>query len=169
MEYLTILKEHKININIETIIIGFNQGILSEQDIENIATKYLEENLKSPVNEIIELAWGNLEKYKIIILLEEIKKRTEISFDKNLEMKKWRFSKLIKINEMYKGEELLEKIAELYAEFNYPEDMENLIYYMPPKKSVKNKSNKKVNSNKNLFVRFSEFLEMEKEILLKVG
>lgn len=57
--------------------------------------------------------------------------------------------------------QLLEKIAEIYADFNYPEDMEEFIYYMPAKNY--NPSQHSFQENEDRLVNlFYNFLEKEK-------
>ena len=53
-------------------------------------------------------------------------------FEKN-ELSEIKYSILYYLKEQYidSGEVLLRKLAEVYADFGYPEDMSDFIYYMP--------------------------------------
>ncbi|HLC07318.1 MAG TPA: DUF2247 family protein [Candidatus Babeliales bacterium] len=62
--------------------------------------------------------------------------------------------------------ELLEKIAEVYADFNYPPDMEELIYYMPAKNYDPSQYSQHENEQR-LLTLFDKFLEKEKNDLKK--
>ena len=53
----------------------------------------------------------------------------------NLEWRKWRYYILQKkIKNMKNDEGILMKTDEVCADFNYPQDMKSLIYYIPPNK-----------------------------------
>ena len=61
---------------------------------------------------------------------------------------------------------LLEKIAKIYADFNYPEDMEEFIYYMPAKNYDPAQYSFQENEDR-LINLFYNFLEKEKSELQK--
>ena len=60
-----------------------------------------------------------------------------------------------------KKQELLEKIAEVYADFNYTPDMEEFIYYMPAKNYDPSRHSSQENEDR-LINLFYKFLEKEK-------
>jgi len=60
-----------------------------------------------------------------------------------------------------KKQELLEKIAEVYADFNYTPDMEEFIYYMPAKNYVPSRHSFQENEDRSINL-FYKFLEKEK-------
>lgn len=52
--------------------------------------------------------------------------------DWEYEVRKWRYNILKKLlDKKYSNEDLLQKIEEVYADFYYPDDMRNFIYYIP--------------------------------------
>lgn len=55
------------------------------------------------------------------------------------------------------GQELLDEIESIYSDFNYPEDMEPFIYYMP--------NDFVTNSAEDLIERFNKFLAVERKRL----
>jgi len=59
---------------------------------------------------------------------------------------------------------LLEKIAEVYADFNYPSDMEEFINYMPAKNYDPSKYSITENRQR-LLKKFDDFLNKEKSDL----
>ena len=61
--------------------------------------------------------------------------------------------------------ELLEKVEEVYADFNYPQDMDEFIAYMPAKGSVL--MNSIEDNNKRMINNLDNFLELEKKELDK--
>lgn len=61
-------------------------------------------------------------------------------------------------------EELLNQIAEVYADFNYPEDMDSFINYLPSKDNLQSKYSKEENITR-LINLFNEFLNKEHKYL----
>ncbi|KXZ19962.1 hypothetical protein AXI57_00870 [Bacillus atrophaeus] len=84
-----------------------------------------------------------------------------------VEKRKWRFGVLVHFKKMYQEdfEELLNQIAEVYADFNYPEDMDSFINYLPPKDNFNQSKYSKEENVARLINLFNEFLNKEHKYL----
>lgn len=173
MDYsIDILKQSKIKYDWKTIYIGLELSIIKNNDITNYAVEFLSTHQECNNPFIIELAWGKNDiEYRRILknILKELNDEHLLK-DSNLwkcEKRKWRFSILKCLKEMYQDEpkELLNKIVEVYADFDYPEDMERFINYMPPKDGY----NPLLYSEEENIVRlisfFNDFLHKEQQYL----
>lgn len=98
------------------------------------------------------------------LLTDTLKLRT-LEYDSaawTTEERKLRLCLLLELTQQIPNKrELLEKIAEIYADFNYPEDMEEFIYYMPAKNYDPSEYSLQENENR-LINLFYNFLEEEK-------
>ena len=72
-----------------------------------------------------------------------------------LSARKVRYAMLANLHS--EGQDLLEDIEEVYSTFDYPADMDNLIYYMPSEAGS--------SSKESLIDNFHEFLDSEKKAL----
>ncbi|WP_252188076.1 DUF2247 family protein [Bacillus subtilis] len=96
----------------------------------NYAVEYLMNHPGVQREEILELAWGDKDDIEEAIL--NILRVEENSFYA-IEKRKWRYVILLEVKSKYSdhGIELLSKLAEVYADMNYPEDMAGFIHYHP--------------------------------------
>ncbi|SFH95550.1 MULTISPECIES: DUF2247 family protein [unclassified Bacillus (in: firmicutes)] len=173
MDYsIDILKQSKIKYDWKTIYVGLELSIIKNNDITNYAVEFLSTHQECNNPFIIELAWGKNDiEYRRILknILEELNGE-ELLKDSGLwkfEKRKWRFSILKHFKVMHQDEpkELLNKIVEVFADFDYPEDMERLINYMPSKDGY----NPLLYSEEENIVRlisfFNDFLHKEQQYL----
>ncbi|KIH42112.1 transcriptional regulator [Bacillus sp. A053] len=82
-----------------------------------------------------------------------------------IEKRKWRYVILLEVKSKYSDHaiELLSKLAEVYADMNYPEDMEGFIHYHPSNNGCNphlHSYEKNINRLCNLF---QDFLVKEKQ------
>ncbi len=83
------------------------------------------------------------------------------------EKRKWRFGKLayLKMKHQDDYEGLLNKVAEVYADFNYPEDMDSFINYLEPKDGFNPSQYSKEENVVRLINLFNDFLNKEHQYL----
>jgi len=106
-------------------------------------------------------------------LLKNILKESHINDFKldsdawQFEKRKWRFGILayIKMKHLDNCEQLLNKVTEVYADFNYPEDMESFINYLPPKDGHDSSQYSKDENVARLINLFNDFLNKEHQYL----
>ncbi|MCY9402612.1 DUF2247 family protein [Bacillus spizizenii] len=120
---LNTFKVHHVNYD-------WKQGWINKIEVMNYAVEYLMNHPVVQQEEILELAWGDKDEIEEAIL--NIIRVEENSFYA-IEKRKWRYVILLEVKSKYSDHatELLDKLAEVYADMNYPEDMEGFIYYQP--------------------------------------
>ncbi|MCY8717923.1 DUF2247 family protein [Bacillus sp. S10C12M] len=118
---LNTFKVHHVNYD-------WKQGWINKIEVMNYAVEYLMNHPVVQQEEILELAWGDKDEIEEAIL--NIIRVEENSF---YAIEKWRYVILLEVKSKYSDHatELLGKLAEVYADMNYPEDMEGFIYYQP--------------------------------------
>ncbi|MCQ5209259.1 DUF2247 family protein [Megasphaera massiliensis] len=134
-KFLSIFRENNINISWVSIFVGYILKIINKDDVVLFAERYLSEH--KYCNYLISELILNKDDCD-----EILKKIVEKSFNRipneneevwNFEKQKWRFGLLVKLSsENLKIGDLLYRIADIYAQFGYPSDMKNIIYYSPP-------------------------------------
>lgn len=167
-EFLDIFRNNDIVISWISIFIGYRLKIINAKDVSVFAETYLSnhDDCNYLISELI------LDNNKCSELLREIirKKFNKIPDENgdrwNFEKRKWRFGLLVKVkSEKLKTIDLLHHIADIYVKFGYPNDMENLIYYLPPTDGY-NPSRHTQNENYERLVRlFDDFLKKERILL----
>lgn len=111
-----------------TLLVGFDSGFISRQDIEDYATSLLEE--KSSFNLDIALL-ASIDDYDSNEMRKMIEKQLNLKYlDKEVEIKKIKLAALLSLEESSLSEEdKCYKLQELYAEFNFPNDMSECSIY----------------------------------------
>jgi hypothetical protein len=166
---LDIFKKYNISYSWETILIGRALKLIEPLAIEQFAVEYLLKNPECKNLSIIELAFG-ASANEIDSLLEKVSKTLNIHITIqtdiwNLERIKWRYCILKEFDAAIQNNEaLLIEIEGVYAFFGYPDDMAELIYYMPPKDlNLYDPSKHTYEENcQRLINNFHAFLEKEK-------
>src|SRR5579871_4862333 len=136
---LEILERNNINYSFGTLLVGMQYGVISDVDVANYAVEYLAMHPNETNPLIMELACiSPMDQNIQIVLIEVLKLKSCVivpgTEDWFFEERKVRFCLLFELKQnIINKHELLEKIAEVYADFNYPFDMEDFIYYMPAK------------------------------------
>lgn len=158
-EYMEFLNWDSIYWGIQKDIIGVDIAIL-------YANKLVEGNQNFDSPEIIELLIiDKPEKNIILSLIRKI-----ISNDKMMEstmqrsLRILRFVFLLDVQRKIKNnEELLEKIENIYADFDYPPDMESFISYMPVQDSYDVSKHTEEENKQRLINKFNDFMDNERE------
>lgn len=111
-----------------TLLVGFDSGFISRQDIEDYATSLLEE--KSSFNLDIALL-ASIDDYDSNEMRKMIEKQLNLKYlDKEVEIKKIKLAALLSLEESSLSEEdKCYKLQKLYAEFNFPNDMSECSIY----------------------------------------
>lgn len=166
------LKQNKIKYDWRTIYVGFKLDIIKHSDIVNYAVEFLTNYPDISNPDIVELAWGG-DNIDYESLLVHILKETHIN-DLNLdadvwriEKRKWRFGILayLKLEHQDDPEGLLNKITEVYADFDYPEDMDSFIIYLEPKDGFNPSQHSKQDNVNRLINLFNDFMNKEHHYL----
>ncbi|MBH0342694.1 hypothetical protein ABB08_11115 [Paenibacillus larvae] len=98
--------------------------------------------------------------------METLLKDIGFNYDIQVENRKWRYCIIKNLRQVEKDNKiLLEKVAEIYSDFDYPEDMEDVIYYIEPKDDYNPKIQSKEENVNRLIKKLDAFLEKEKEFL----
>ncbi|MBS4742618.1 hypothetical protein B9G52_02775 [Bacillus safensis] len=167
------LKHHKIKVNWKTIYVGIRLDLISYKEISKYAVEYLSNHTECENSLILELAWGDGdpdEDYrKLQMVLVELYNDLveEESSQWDVEKRKWRYGITSHLKEKNKNspEELLGKLSEVYADFDYPEDMEPFIHYMPSSNGYNPLLYSKEDNITRLVSLFEEFLQKEKAVV----
>lgn len=154
---LNMMELAKIRYSWKTIYTALLHDFIEVSEVEKYAFKVIEsENYED--NEFInDLVWGGKEKVEIINNILEEKLVTNAECFEEFELSKIKYTFLFYLKNRYEGlnEELLRAIELVYADFGYPKDMSDFIYYMP--------SNDKMESTKEkneirMISKFDEYL-----------
>lgn len=167
-----IFKHNKINYDWGTLYVGLKMDVIKINDITNYAVEFLANHQEINNPSIIQLAWGG-EDIDYVCLLENILNDSnikELNLDSDvweIEKRKWRFGILTYLNIKHQDdyEELLNKIAEVYADFNYPEDMDSFINYLTPQDNTNPSLYSKEENITRLINLFYDFLNKEHRCL----
>ena len=116
-----------------TIYIALTTNLMVVDELQEYAIEIMNHDNYTDNAFIKALAWGKLEKEEIVSFIEAEGYITSIESVRENELKKIKYAMLIWVKRNYQSseEELIKKISEIYADFNFPEDMAGLIYYMP--------------------------------------
>ncbi|URZ03810.1 DUF2247 family protein [Clostridium felsineum] len=122
-----------------TLYVGISINLVECNELITYALKMMDDGKYEEDELINELAWGIEDNLKDEILTKMLLK---FNFDMlipestswKLEIRKLRYVILNYLRSTIEDDnELLRKIEEVYADFNYPQDMEGFISYMPVK------------------------------------
>ena len=167
-QFLSIFRENNINISWISIFVGYILKIINKDDVSLFAEIYLSEHEKCDylISELI------LNKDECDEILKKIIKKSVNRLPNeneevwNFEKQKWRFGLLVKLkSENLKIVDLLYRIADIYAQFGYPNDMENIIYYLPPTDGYDPIKHTQNENYERLIRLFNDFLKREQLIL----
>ncbi len=115
-----------------TLLAGFDQGLIGDKEVIDEAVYALATTSAEPTAALVSLAGADGEPQEHIRgLLSELA-AMENPDPEGRERDRWRLAMLSFIREREPDHEvLLREIAEVYAIFDYPPDMQGAIYYMP--------------------------------------
>ncbi|CAN2251497.1 DUF2247 family protein [Bacillus subtilis] len=159
---LNTFKVHHVNYDWKTLYVGLKQGWINKIEVMNYAVEYLMNHPGVQQGEILELAWGDKDDIEEVLL--NIIRVEQNSFFA-IEKRKWRYVILLEVKSKYSDHatELLGKLAEVYADMNYPEDMEDFIHYQPSNNGCNPRLNSYEKSINRLCNLFQDFLVKEKQ------
>jgi len=142
-----------------TIYTALINNLMENTEVEIYAIELMGSDDYKENDFINNLAWGDLEKEEIISSIITEKLIPDLELFEEIELKKIRYAILYYLKEEYKNskEYLLKKIAEVYADFNYPIEMSDFIYYMPNDKAAA--INNQGDAENNLLSNFYQYLE----------
>ncbi|MGG5735664.1 MULTISPECIES: DUF2247 family protein [Bacillus cereus group] len=115
------------------------------------------------------LTWGKYDKEKAIELIVSIVMDLAIHWNSEIEQRKWKYSILMSMREKNNDyDTLLENVANLYSDFNYPEDMKGFIYYLEPDEGYDSSKYTKNENIRRLIDKLDSFLQSEQKALQEV-
>jgi hypothetical protein len=165
------LKQSNLHYDWKTIYVGYKLSIIKEGEVTQYAVEFLATYPHCENTSIVDLAWGEFDiDYERMLkgIVQELYggEPIESSSVWEYEKRKWRFSILHDLDAEHKHspQTLLHKIAEVYADFGYPEEMERFIYYMPSKGNTELLSSEE-DHIVGLICFFREFLRKEQRDL----
>ena len=117
----------------------------------------------------MELAWINDDILSAIEIIEKILDREHNTQSKATSIK-WQYC-IIKslLNEKLSFEELSSKLDVIYADFDYPEDMEKFISYMPIKDDYNPTEHTREENEKRILKKVYDFLVRKKNELISIN
>lgn len=109
------------------LLVGLQRGLATKSDVAEYAINLLSEDLDNGNDNISALAFADslddTEIKELLLLVDE-------DIDPHEVIERWRLATLIALSESaLSEEEKLDKLQELYAEFDYPEDMASCSIY----------------------------------------
>jgi hypothetical protein len=164
---IDMLDKSNIDYDWSTLYVGISMNLIECNELAIYALKIIENNEYKYDEFINELAWGMDYSLKGEILTKmhfkfNIEMLNPQSSSWKLEVKKLRYAILNYLkNTIDYDNELLKKVEEVYADFNYPQEMDGFITYMPNKGNVANNSIE--DSVKRMINNLDEFLTIEKK------
>ena len=164
------LKQNNIKYDWITLYVGLKLDIIIHSDITQYAIDFLKKHPHTDNQNIIHLAWGEAD-MDYESLLEDVLKdfhTTNLNAEvRQFEKRKWRFGTLVYLKMKYQDdlEELLNKVAEVYADFNYPEDMDSFINYLEPNDGFNPSKYSKEENLMRLINLFNKFIYKERHDL----
>ncbi|QDG52175.1 DUF2247 family protein [Persicimonas caeni] len=120
--------------NWNSLKVGWDLGFIGAKDVVDFATDFLCRHPSEERDAVIDLAGAEASEDKLVRQTlsmlapgaEKSSSRSSVSRDA------WLLSSLLAVREAELSErEMLEQLAEIYADFGYPEEMEDCVYYMP--------------------------------------
>ncbi|MGO5073291.1 DUF2247 family protein [Clostridium sporogenes] len=161
------LDKSRIDYDWRTLYVGISINLVGCNELTTYALKMMDDDKYEDDEFINELAWGIEDNLKGEILTKMLLK---FNFDMlipestswELEIRKLRYVILNYLRSTIEDDnELLRKVEEVYADFNYPQDMEEFIAYMPAKD---NSSTHSLEDNKKRMINnLDNFLTVEKK------
>jgi len=139
---INMLDKSGIDYDWRTLYVGISANLIECNELTRYALKVMENNEYKDDEFINELAWGIEDNLKGELLTKMVLKFNldmliPQSTSWELEIRKLRYAILNYLNSTIDdANELLKKVEEVYADFNYPQEMEGFIAYMPVKDNV---------------------------------
>lgn len=151
---------------------GLKLDLIKYSDIVNYAVEFLTEHPDISDQKIVQLAWGedDIDFESLLVYILKESHINDFNLDDDiwqLEKRKWRFGILAYLKMKYQEdfEGLLNKITEVYVDFNYPEDMDSFINYLEPKDGFNTSQYSKEDNVIRLINLFNDFMNQEHHYL----
>lgn len=167
--YLILLEQAHISYSLATIYVGIKLKLLDKKNLEYYVDKILSDD-ESKNKPLITLIVEGYTEAALINCMYQLKIAVPIENDDawQHEVRILRYAYLTDLmNHETNDEILLEKTASFYEDIQYPSDMDHLIYYMPSPNSYNISALSIEESRKNLVKKIQEFLNQEKDALLR--
>lgn len=163
--------ENHLNlINWSCIYWGIKEQLIRPENAVMYANKVVEENPDIDTPEIIELLIiDEANNGNVLPLIEKMFSDKKALYDKKANsIRTLRFIFLFEIQKnITDNQELLDEIENIYADFNYPSDMESFIYYMPIQDDEYDVSEHSSQENEqHLIDKFNTFMNKEFQTLI---
>ncbi len=149
-------------LNWNVIYIGIKNDIIPADSAIDYANKLVENNILENDSLLIELfILNNAEKKEVLALIDKM--TSDEKFNEETSIRILRFLVLDSIEQRnVENRVVLETVESVYVDFNYPEDMNTFISYMPIEDEEYNPSNHTQEDNERRLVeKFNMFLESE--------
>lgn len=156
------ITKHFKSLNFETIYWGIKNDIIDTnaavEYTDAFAVAYSDECSQDVINVLLS---DDITKEEMLILL---KKASGLKTLKN-ETKCMFVLRIIILSELQNesDDELLLKLEKVYADFDYPSDMNEFIYYMPPTDEYDPSVHSDEENKERLINKFNEFMSIYKE------
>ncbi|MCT4612544.1 MAG: DUF2247 family protein [Clostridia bacterium] len=154
------------------ILWGIENKIVNMDSFIKYVQIYIASSSNLDIPELIELAWGRHSIDETVELLKIASKSrvSSLSLDYNgYEARVWLYSILsYEMGKLKSISKFLDRVEEIYADFDYPIEIEGFVRYMPPVESEYIKNNSKEESEEKMYEYSKKFLENEKENLRKI-
>ena len=161
-----IFEKFKIEYNWGTLIEGIKLGCLNLRSVSDFAASSTSRNPSILSTNLDELLWEKTNNDEVITLITKLLDEIHYSYNQQDEIRKWRYCLL---KEMVRTTEdkilLLENVAQVYSDFDYPEEMESFIYYMEPKDDYDPTVHNKDENIDRLISNLVEFLGSEESYI----
>ena len=169
---INMLDKSGINYDWRTLYVGISVNLIECSELTIYALKVMENNEYKDDEFINELAWGIEDNLKGELLTKMLLKFNldmliPQSASWELEIRKLRYAILNYLNSTIDdANELLKKVEEVYADFNYPQEMEGFIAYMPVKdnvaaNSIEDNIKRMINSLDNFIIEEKKELDVK--------
>lgn len=160
-------------LNWSCIYWGIHEQLIEPENAVLYANKVIEINPDISTPEIVELLILEENEKEIVLSLIEkiIDDKKELMDKKNDSLRALRFVLLLELQKnATNNQTLLDAIDEVYADFDYPQDMEAFISYMPVQDDGYDVSAHSSEENvQRLIQNFNNFLDRERKQITKEG
>jgi len=157
---LSVFDENNVNITWSDVYYGVENNLLELVCVSEYAIRCIEK-ADDDCQEIMDLAWQNENKLDLLENMAKIIKK-ENKPDDYQSIIKWQYCIVKKLrNSQLEFEDLSDCLDEVYADFDYPEDMEEFVSYMPIKDDYNPSTHTREENIERRLRKVDEFLERE--------
>lgn len=164
-------ENHLSLINWSCIYWGIKEELIEPENAVIYANKVVEKNPDTDTPEIIELLIiDEANNDNVLPLIERMfSDKKKLDDKKSSSIRTLRFIFLFEIQKnITDNQDLLDKIETVYADFNYPPDMESFISYMPIQDDEYDVSKHSSQENEQRLIdKFNTFMNKEFKVLIK--